>query len=239
MNEEFATLQAMIPACTGQEMHKLSILQVRMPFAFINRGAAMPKRIDCYSSDFLDQASIDYLRYLENCVTDLRAANNALSTPLVQPQAPPLRASNLSLTSLDDNEDDEDDQGGRPGDEDETMEDATAPSGHATPLVCAQKSGSYATPMSIANSPGINAQYTFGHSLPSPVYGPQTQLQQSQLPGSGHTSASALTSPTLMPGKNQDEEATEVLLSLNKDRRYSTSDSKARRGLSVKDLLTH
>lgn len=42
-----------------------------------------------------------------------------------------------------------------------------------------------------------------------------------------------------MPGKNQDEEATEVLLSLNKDRRYSTSDSKARRGLSVKDLLTH
>lgn len=143
------------------------------------------------------------------------------------------------MTSLDDNEDDEDDQGGRPGDEDETMEDATAPSGNATPVVSAQKSGSYATPMSIANSPGINAQYTFGHSLPSPAYGPQTQIQQSQLPGSGYASASALTSPTLMPGKNQDEEATEVLLSLNKDRRYSTSDSKARRGLSVKDLLTH
>ena len=143
------------------------------------------------------------------------------------------------MTSLDDNEDDEDDQGGRPGDEDETMEDATVPSGNATPLVSAQTSGSYATPMSIANSPGINAQYPFGHSLPSPAYGPQTQLQQSQLPGLGHASASALTSPTLMPGKNQDEEATEVLLSLNKDRRYSTSDSKARRGLSVKDLLTH
>ena len=28
MNEEFATLKAMIPACTDQEMHKLAILQV-------------------------------------------------------------------------------------------------------------------------------------------------------------------------------------------------------------------
>ena len=29
MNEEFTTLKDMIPACTGQEMHKLAILQVR------------------------------------------------------------------------------------------------------------------------------------------------------------------------------------------------------------------
>jgi hypothetical protein len=28
MNEEFGTLKDMIPACTGQEMHKLAILQV-------------------------------------------------------------------------------------------------------------------------------------------------------------------------------------------------------------------
>ena len=28
MNEEFATLKSMIPACTDQEMHKLAILQV-------------------------------------------------------------------------------------------------------------------------------------------------------------------------------------------------------------------
>ena len=28
MNEEFATLKDMVPACTGQEMHKLAILQV-------------------------------------------------------------------------------------------------------------------------------------------------------------------------------------------------------------------
>lgn len=32
MNEEFTTLKDMIPACTGQEMHKLAILQVYFSF---------------------------------------------------------------------------------------------------------------------------------------------------------------------------------------------------------------
>lgn len=32
MNEEFATLKGMIPACTDLEMHKLAILQVRYRF---------------------------------------------------------------------------------------------------------------------------------------------------------------------------------------------------------------
>lgn len=32
MNEEFGTLKDMIPACTGQEMHKLAILQVQPHF---------------------------------------------------------------------------------------------------------------------------------------------------------------------------------------------------------------
>jgi hypothetical protein len=31
MNEEFGVLKDMIPACQGQEMHKLAILQVRLP----------------------------------------------------------------------------------------------------------------------------------------------------------------------------------------------------------------
>lgn len=34
MNEEFGTLKDMIPACTGQEMHKLAILQVYEPHFF-------------------------------------------------------------------------------------------------------------------------------------------------------------------------------------------------------------
>ncbi|KAL9048911.1 MAG: hypothetical protein Q9162_007485 [Coniocarpon cinnabarinum] len=45
MNEEFGVLKDMIPACAGQEMHKLAILQ----------------------------ASIDYMRYLEDCLAEVRA----------------------------------------------------------------------------------------------------------------------------------------------------------------------
>ncbi|KAK2806492.1 hypothetical protein FQN50_005775 [Emmonsiellopsis sp. PD_5] len=48
MNEEFSTLKNMIPACRGQEMHKLAILQ----------------------------AAIDYMNYLEQCITELRSADN-------------------------------------------------------------------------------------------------------------------------------------------------------------------
>ena len=44
MNEEFGTLKDMVPACKGQEMHKLAILQ----------------------------AGIDYLRYLERCIDELK-----------------------------------------------------------------------------------------------------------------------------------------------------------------------
>jgi hypothetical protein len=32
MNEEFAVLKGMIPACKDQEMHKLAILQVGLPY---------------------------------------------------------------------------------------------------------------------------------------------------------------------------------------------------------------
>ncbi|KAK5054533.1 hypothetical protein LTR84_001424 [Exophiala bonariae] len=47
MNEEFGVLKDMIPACEGVEMHKLAILQ----------------------------AGIEYLRYLEGCVAQLKAEN--------------------------------------------------------------------------------------------------------------------------------------------------------------------
>ncbi|EEH37159.1 hypothetical protein PAAG_07715 [Paracoccidioides lutzii Pb01] len=68
MNEEFTTLKNMIPACRGQEMHKLAILQ----------------------------ASIDYMNYLEQCINDLKAANSndcddgteTDSTNLYTPSAP-------------------------------------------------------------------------------------------------------------------------------------------------------
>ena len=81
MNEEFGVLKDMIPACRDQEMHKLAILQ----------------------------ASIEYMRYLEQCVTDLKAANQARhgspSSAVSDLAPPPLRR-----VQEDEDEDDEDDE---------------------------------------------------------------------------------------------------------------------------------
>ncbi|RAL10415.1 basic helix-loop-helix domain-containing protein [Aspergillus homomorphus CBS 101889] len=70
MNEEFATLKDMIPACQGQDMHKLAILQ----------------------------ASIDYVNYLEQCILDLKTAGGrpARQTPSMPP-APPSPTSPVAL----------------------------------------------------------------------------------------------------------------------------------------------
>ncbi|KAL4976306.1 hypothetical protein BDW66DRAFT_52409 [Aspergillus desertorum] len=57
MNEEFSTLKNMIPACRGQEMHKLAILQ----------------------------ASIDYVNYLEKCIQDLKARDDLEKEPAPRP----------------------------------------------------------------------------------------------------------------------------------------------------------
>ncbi|PYI08593.1 HLH-domain-containing protein [Aspergillus sclerotiicarbonarius CBS 121057] len=70
MNEEFATLKDMIPACKGQDMHKLAILQ----------------------------ASIDYVNYLEQCILDLKTAGNRHTQ--VSPRMPPAPPSPTSPEAL-------------------------------------------------------------------------------------------------------------------------------------------
>ncbi|KAL4754978.1 hypothetical protein BDW72DRAFT_85563 [Aspergillus terricola var. indicus] len=60
MNEEFSTLKNMIPACRGQEMHKLAILQ----------------------------ASIDYVNYLEKCIQGLKAPGHHETKPAPPPSLP-------------------------------------------------------------------------------------------------------------------------------------------------------
>ncbi|KAL6718036.1 hypothetical protein ACLMJK_004121 [Lecanora helva] len=207
MNEEFATLKGMIPACTDQEMHKLAILQ--------------------------QQAGIDYLRYLEKCIADLKVANNSLSTPLIQPQAPPPR---LDTTRLGDDESDEDEE----DDEDVTM-GGTPANGITSPTFppAQTHNGSYRSPESINPSPALEPQSqpqtssyrSSGSSLPSPAFGPRGHHSQSS---QSHCSLSASTSPTIMPSPEQDQEATAALLMLNKDRR----NPKGVRGMSVKDLLS-
>ncbi|KAF8461882.1 hypothetical protein BDZ91DRAFT_772758 [Kalaharituber pfeilii] len=89
MNEEFAMLKNMIPACQGVEMHKLAILQ----------------------------ASIEYLRYLEDCVEKLKRSNGG--------------GEGVDQDGEDDEgegerEEDEDEEEGR---EDEILEDERGASG--------------------------------------------------------------------------------------------------------------
>lgn len=220
MNEEFATLKDMIPACTDQEMHKLAILQVRR----CANGHGATELIT-------QKASIDYLRYLEQCITDLKAANNSLSTPLMQPQAPPPRLKTNMLDD-DDNDDDEED------DEDTAMGNTTSGTNISTAYPTAQSPETFhRSPQSVTRSPAPDfkhqtSSYASSHStLPSPAFGPQMHNQHDSQP---KFAFSASTSPMFMPDPEKDQEATTALLMLNKDRR----NPKGGRGMSVKDLLS-
>ena len=115
MNEEFGVLKDMIPACHGQEMHKLAILQV---------NSARRSFFLHYTSDLLAQASIDYLRYLQQCVADLQAQNNSPRATTLS--RPPARHENDDDDEIDEDEDEDVyaaavDEGDE--DEDEEMED--------------------------------------------------------------------------------------------------------------------
>ena len=172
---------------------------------------------------------------MENCIEDLKVANNSLSTPIVQPQAPPPRSDVATPKENDEDEDpDEDDE-----DEDITMGESGSNGTSPSIMAIASKAYAYTSPQSITASPAIEAQSIHHHSsyassvstLPSPAFGPQHVRQNSQ----SQFSLSASTSPTIMPSREQDQEATAALLMLNKDRR----NPKGGRAMSVRDLLSH
>ncbi|KAF2808478.1 uncharacterized protein BDZ99DRAFT_56609 [Mytilinidion resinicola] len=253
MNEEFGVLKDMIPACVGQEMHKLAILQ----------------------------ASIDYMRYLEQCVVDLKGSHRSRrpSTAPVSPQdTPPVQRPE------DDGEDmDEDDD-----QDDEEMSDAVSPthinapavhfppppssttspalyptdrnpsvySAHPSPALHASdvRAGHYSLTTSPALRPSDPHHYSLTSSLRSTAASPSVQTSPAFSAQSGTTfrnpfsgsvsgqgqggrDAFSLTSPALGPQPDErdceDREATEALLMLNTDRR-----SWGGRGMSVRDLLS-
>ncbi|KAL8873544.1 MAG: hypothetical protein Q9174_001006 [Haloplaca sp. 1 TL-2023] len=209
MNEEFGVLKSLIPACKDQDMHKLAILQ----------------------------ASIDYLRYLEDCITNLKAASGGQSTKTIQRSPPPLQ----QFTPLEHQPDDEDE-------EDEDTDVEMTGSDLLSLQTRKQEQASYTSSHSTTTSPALESHmyqtptaHMPSHShLPSPALGPQASA------GFGHAqgySQSASTSPTLIAtsSKEDDEEATAALLMLNKDRRSTTTSSSSCssvRGMSVKDLLS-
>ncbi|KAK2760787.1 hypothetical protein FQN54_002025 [Arachnomyces sp. PD_36] len=221
MNEEFATLKDMIPACTGQEMHKLAILQ----------------------------ASIDYVSYLERCVSNLKAASRG--TILPSPPSRPMASSPTSPAILAELENDE-------------SMDVEEP--QPTPLALSPTSPQF-------NPQQQSQTHQFHHTiLPSPILHPSHHQQQQHhhhqnrhsisLSTSASASASASNSPAILPQRSStsttaveetDHEATTAaaLLMLNVDRRTSVSGYPDRdrgpgsaggeekgRVTSVKDLLS-
>ncbi|EXJ68286.1 uncharacterized protein A1O5_08901 [Cladophialophora psammophila CBS 110553] len=99
MNEEFGVLKDMIPACEGVEMHKLAILQ----------------------------AGIEYVRYLEGCVAQLKEENANLggkvrssTSSRMQIDEPPGEDEDLDDEEEDDEQDEDEEQ-------DEAVDDVPAP----------------------------------------------------------------------------------------------------------------
>ncbi|KAL2262972.1 hypothetical protein VTK26DRAFT_8761 [Humicola hyalothermophila] len=218
MNEEFAVLKSLIPACTG-EMHKLAILQ----------------------------ASIEYVRYLEDCVAKLKAQcgpgakcldteSTAAQSGLPSPLLAEMKGTDRSYPATM-----------NPCSPDTDMTSSSgAPSPDFTPTAASSKQPSVSPalrPEAARNRhpshSSVSSEYQhYGYTTPSttsPIFGPQGYAE-------GHYShsayGSALTSPALPPQRDMDHEATAALLMLNKIDRRASSGTAAGRGISVRDLLS-
>ncbi|KAI9738660.1 MAG: hypothetical protein M1834_008165 [Cirrosporium novae-zelandiae] len=216
MNEEFATLKDMIPACKGQEMHKLAILQ----------------------------ASIEYLHYLEQCVLDLKAENSRQSSTPSLPQSPATHSTPTQMRSEDEDEEDGEDEDTEMSDS-RPVSPLTSvsrvnfhhrPGRNQTPLAFYspnimdqdQNSDSFPPP-----------------SLPSPTAGPQSCTPIISQSHSALTSSVLLPCADNTGRDMTDHEATAALLMLNKDRRSTIGSSNSSgapylggRAMSVQDLLS-
>lgn len=187
MNEEFGVLKDMIPACEGHEMHKLAILQ----------------------------ASIEYMRYLETCLEDLKTVHGQCPTKSsASPGIVVATARSNSSTPLS---------------QDTEMQDLPP----LRQAISATMSSSYPRLPSISPAllPNTRTNSTHpspyhgasiypwpnptGSALPSPAFEPQSRGPSHIHHGSFKLSSPAM-SPTQMP---EDHEATAALLMLNADRR--------------------
>ncbi|KAI5466753.1 hypothetical protein BGZ63DRAFT_7049 [Mariannaea sp. PMI_226] len=216
MNEEFALLKSMIPACTG-EMHKLSILQ----------------------------ASIEYVRYLEDCVAQLKAQQeendsqleSGRQTPTARDRLPSIREFHPTFRP--------DPLGSGDGDvemEDSEVDSPTIPYNSErntrqpsiSPALRPQDSLARDRNLSYSAVPTDDRRYSFSTSATtSPAFGPQVFGSGPFARSDASAPPSALTSPALDPQNELDQEAMAALLMLNNDRRGSKG-----RGLSVRDLLS-
>ncbi|KAI1184088.1 hypothetical protein F5B17DRAFT_99259 [Nemania serpens] len=217
MNEEFAVLKGLIPACTG-EMHKLAILQ----------------------------ASIEYVRYLEDCITKLKAQHAPDSTNTPPAFQAAQRAHQDSYAEEEGSTEWHGTTTGPDGDEEATedveMTDSSSPSPTLTaarsvqssisPALAAQDGHyshhSHTHPHSHRSSISASSEYHAYNGAASPLRG---------------LSYPPLASPALRPQLEIDHEVSAALLMLGSGRTSvsgpgSGSGSGSGRGMSVRDLLS-
>ncbi|KAL1878731.1 hypothetical protein Daus18300_002007 [Diaporthe australafricana] len=241
MNEEFAVLKDMIPACTG-EMHKLAILQ----------------------------ASIEYVRYLQDCVEKLKSQRElpGQTTPEMDRVPTPSgrepydpdheyrraypeeqHSPDVEMTGSDDAPSPTFTT--RPSSATTSASPALAAQDHST----AARHDSY-VPLAAA-AVEHHRHYSYSSATTSPAFGPQAGgYGAAGYAPSNHSAAGlALTSPALGPLRERDldQEAMAALLMLNSDRRGTVSSTSggsnaagasggggggSGRGMSVRDLLS-
>jgi hypothetical protein len=187
------------------------------------------------------------MRYLEQCLTDLKSAHASCGASSSQMQLPPFSHVSRHGDSTPTAANFQDDS-------DEEMSDAISPQSIRPQSVAARSVDSHQPSISPAILPSAQAspeilsktsKYGYGHhsarssALPSPAVEPQTHGL-----GQGYSSFAPLTSPALKPQavnakmmEKDDHEATAALLMLNTDRR-SWSGPTSGRSMSVKDLLS-
>ncbi|KAI1335073.1 hypothetical protein F5Y15DRAFT_260607 [Xylariaceae sp. FL0016] len=221
MNDEFGVLKELIPACKGEkQMHKLAILQ----------------------------ASIEHVRYLEDCISKLKQHISDSSMP-APPEVDLPRPSNQDLYRNDEDEEEEEHDASGPEDVEMTgSEIAEAPeaTSPAFPPAAPRSSQPPVSPAILPQSAQARQHsysststeyrhYSFSLSAgTSPAFGPQAHPHPTE---SASISHSTLTSPTLQPQRDIDREVSAALLMLNSDRR-GTQIGGSSRGISVKDLLS-
>lgn len=182
------------------------------------------------------QASIEYVRYLEDCIARLKTQHNGELGPHPDnSDAPPGYGNETFHPGLDSlgREEDASPEVEMAGSEIPSPAlTATHPRSQqpsVSPVLPAQVAQSRHNSYSSASTDYRQHEHSVSASV-SPAFGPQTYSYDHSLrsaPGS------TLTSPALAPQRDMDEEASAVLLMLNQSDRRGTG-----RGMRVRDLLS-
>jgi len=219
-------LKGLVPACQGVEMHKLAILQ----------------------------ASIEYVRYLEGCLGELKKQvsqqQNEVSTPTSTTAATTITTSQngpeactTDRTTYIPDDDEEEDEDDAEEDEDEDLDEQEEPQSHHS---------FSSVPSSAAPSPAFRPQSGHGATPYMDVSPYSFPLNQSSK-HHHHTQRLPSISPLIYPhAGSMEEDATTagaLLMLADVERRRSSSsgsgavsvtnsNSSEARGMSVRDLLS-